>query len=297
MQLKKVSHFFAEIAASNLQSISIPIVAPQNLSLTVKRDDCLHPIVSGNKWRKLKHLLLDIEAKGYRHLAVMGGAYSNLIHALAYLTYRLGWRLELYVRAYPQQALTPTLKDAVRWGANIHYVNREQFRLFRAQPPTLADDVFWVAEGGFHSLALKGTAETLMELTQEYDYIVTACATGAGIAGLQCGIEMRGLSSQVIGISVLNNSQAVRQEIKEILPKNYRQPTIISGYEFGGYAKCSEKLESFIDNWERTQGIILEPIYSGKSFYGTIDLIGKNFFKPNSKILLIHCGGLQGKRR
>lgn len=296
MRLNKVSHFFGELEHSYLQSISLPILRQHQLQLIIKRDDCLHPVVSGNKWRKLKHLLLDIEAKGYRHLAVMGGPYSNLIHALAYLTYRLGWQLELYVRAYPEQALTPTLKDALKWGAHIHYVNRQQFSDYRNQPPVINDDIYWLTEGAFHPNALKGSAETMMELELHYDYIVTACATGIGIAGLQLGVEMRGWTSQVVGISVLNNSDAVRQQIAEILPGNDRQPTLLSGYEFGGFAKSNKTLQAFIEQWQAQHEIELEPVYSGKSFFATMSLIEQRYFEPGSKILLIHCGGLQGKR-
>ncbi|WP_444995071.1 1-aminocyclopropane-1-carboxylate deaminase/D-cysteine desulfhydrase [Aliikangiella sp. IMCC44359] len=296
MRLSRVSHFFSELNTSFIQPIPLSIAQEKCVYLDVKRDDLLHPIVSGNKWRKLKHLLLHIESLGVNKIAVMGGPYSNLVHALAYIAYRLDWSIQLFIRGYSEQALTPTLIDASRWGAEIIYVNRIEYRQMRNKPPTLENNIFWIEEGGFHHLALKGTAEIFMEISSPYDYVVMATATGATLAGLSVGVKKKKSDTKIIGISILNNAAQVSMDISNLLKAGEQLPQIISGYEFGGYAKKTAALIDFIQHFSSDYNIELEPIYSGKAFYAVNDLITHDYFPRGSKVLLIHCGGLQGNR-
>jgi len=295
MRLQKVAHLFAQLGEARCQPVKATALERAGVYLTVKRDDLLHPIISGNKWRKLKHLLLFIEAQGYRKIASMGGRHSNLLHSLSYLAHCLGWQAQLFVRGYSQQTLTPTLIDATRWGASLTMVAHGAFRELRNRPPQLDKDTFWIGEGGYNQLALNGTVESLMELSQSYDYLVTAAATGTSLAGYCQGVSQLGLNSQVIGIPVLKNDSEISEHLRA-LAGDRAAASIIRGYEFGGFAKTNEILSTFIQSFEKSHGIPLEPIYSGKSFYAVMDLVDKRYFPRGSKILLIHCGGLQGKR-
>lgn len=273
----------------------------KQITLHVKRDDLRHPILSGNKWLKLKHLLLEIENRGYNSVAAMGGRYSNFLHALGYTCHLLGWQSRFFIRGHPEQNLTPMLKDLKLWGAELVYVNREKFRQIRQQPPDLNNKTFWFAEGGHHLLAIKGIAESLMELNHSYDYLILATATGTSLAGYLYGINHLALSSRVVGIAVLNNAQAIKRNVEKIIeqakiPANQNMFELITGYEFGGYAKKNQQLTDFMMDFQIRQRIPLEFVYSGKSFFATMDLIAKNYFPQNSSILLIHCGGLQALR-
>lgn len=296
MQFNSVSHLFSIIRPSNIQRLEISELAFLSVQLDVKRDDNLHPILSGNKWRKLKYLLLSIEQKGFKKVATMGGAYSNFIHSLAYCCQLLGWQCELYIRAYPEQALTPTLIDCTQWGAIINYVNRKGFKKLREQSPQLSDDIFWINEGGLQQESILGLKEIFMEFEQSYDFIVMASATGTSIAGLVEGGKQYQAKSKIIGISVLNNSEQQRANIKQLTTNQTLSWEILDGYEFGGFAKNNKKLMDFIKKFEMKYQIPLEPLYTGKSFYAVFNLIKENYFPPHSKILLIHCGGLQGGR-
>ncbi len=295
MRIQQVSHFYAQLGVSKIQNISSRALAEKNIRLDIKRDDLLHPVVSGNKWRKLKHILIKIEAGGYRKIAVMGGPYSNLLHSLSYLAMLLGWQIELYVRGYPEQKLTPMLTDAIKWGAKIKYVDRVHFRKLRNNSPKLNDDVFWITEGGYEQLAVKGSVESLMEINKHYDYLLIACATGTSLAGYCQGVAELSLNTQVIGISVLKNDDEIARHLNKLTDGKVK-PEIISGYEFGGYAKSNTILNEFIKDFKNQHNITLEPVYSGKSFYAVMDLINSNYFKKDSRILLIHCGGLQALR-
>ena len=296
MQYKNVSQVFSLIQNSPVQRLSLDIAENRGILLDIKRDDLIHPVISGNKWRKLKYLLLSIEAKGYRKVATMGGAYSNFIHALSYICHLLGWQCDLHIRAFPEQAPTPTLIDCQRWGANLHFVDRKGYRELRNKPPQLADDIMWIAEGGMHRQSMLGLQEIMMELNHQYNYIVIATATGTSVAGLVEGAEVYQPDAKIIGISVLNNANQQRQDIANLVPQSNKRWSIVEGYEFGGFAKSNSQLISFAEQYSQQHKIPLEPVYSGKSFYGVMDLIRKGYFGKNTRILLIHCGGLQGTR-
>ncbi|TQV89760.1 1-aminocyclopropane-1-carboxylate deaminase/D-cysteine desulfhydrase [Aliikangiella coralliicola] len=301
MRVKKVSHLFALINNAPIQNISNQQLRACNIQLDIKRDDLLHPIISGNKWRKLKHVLLEIESRGYCRVATMGGQYSNFLHSLSYICKLLNWELELYVRGHPEQQKTPMLHDAAKWGANITYVTREGFRKLRHNPPELSDDVFWISEGGYDQLALKGSVESLMEVPRTYDYLVTAAATGTSLAGycrgvIQLGFQTFDSKTKVLGVAVLNNGNEIAANVEQLIQAR-TQIEIVRGYEFGGYAKKTDELMSFIQQFEDSHAIPLDHVYNGKSFFATLDLIEKGYFPSGSRVLLIHTGGLQGNRQ
>jgi len=293
MRLYKVSHLYSVLKNSPIQKLKSEHYSARNLEIHVKRDDLIHPVISGNKWRKLKYLLLEIEKSGKRRLAAMGGRYSNLLHSLGYICKLLDWELELYVLGYPEQKDTPTLADLRRWGGRINLVNRQTFQSIRNIPPELDSDVFWIAEGGYHSLALKGVKETFYELPERYDYIITASATGTTLAGyVQQG---NALNTKVMGVAVLRNDDEIAEHLFELTGER-NSAELIKGYDAGGFGKSCSEVERWIKKAKEEFNIPLEPVYSGKSFWALNDLIEKNYFPEGSKILFVHCGGLQGRR-
>ena len=295
MPIQKVAHLFSLLQHAPIQNIKLSTSSAKNIQLDIKRDDLIHSVISGNKWRKLKHVLLEIEAQGFNKVAVMGGMFSNLLHSVSYIGMLLGWQVKLYVRGHKGQKLSPMLQDAIRWGAKIEYVSRVNYSELRDNPPSLDDDVFWIAEGGYDQLAIKGCIESFMELSQVYDYIVMASATGTSLAGYCQGVAKLSLATKVIGIAVLNNDDEILNHVQNLTHK-IPQPVVIKDFTFGGYAKTSQKLNSFIMEFEKLFSVPLEPVYSGKAFFAVMALIDKGYFPTASKILLIHSGGLQGKR-
>lgn len=296
MRLLKFNHIYSEITPSVVQTIRLSEPGNADIQFQVKRDDLLHSVISGNKWRKLKYLLQDIEGKGYRQIVAMGGAYSNLLHSLAYICRRLGWDLKMLVRGYPEQPLTPMLSDAISWGASVEFIDRNGFRCLRESPPELAEKQYWINEGAFHAESFKGSQETFFEFSELPDYLVMATATGASLAGLAMGASQIDKPVKIIGVSVLNNAEQVRKDLDKILPKHVARPQLIEGFEFGGYAKSTQELDDFIRAFEVDSGIALEKVYSGKSFFATVALLKQDFFNQGSRVCVIHCGGMQGKR-
>jgi 1-aminocyclopropane-1-carboxylate deaminase len=275
---------------------SITIDFPKGISLVIKREDLIHPFVSGNKFRKLKYNLLQAKAENQSTLLTFGGAYSNHIAAVAYAGKENGFKTIGIIRGdelADKIASNPTLKFAQECGMQLEFVSREAYRLkteaaFLEQLEEQYGSFYLVPEGGTNAFAIKGCEEILTNEDTVFDYI--GCAIGTG--GTISGIINSALSHQkVLGFPALKG-EFLQDEIRNFVHNDNWE--LITDYHFGGYAKVNDELIAFI-NWffEQTQ-IPLDPVYTGKMVFGIFDLITKNYFPENSKILLIHTGGLQG---
>jgi len=275
---------------------SITIDFPKGISLVIKREDLIHPFVSGNKFRKLKYNLLQAKSENQSTLLTFGGAYSNHIAAVAYAGKENGFQTIGIIRGdelADKIASNPTLKFAQECGMQFEFVSRESYRLktevaFLEQLEEQYGPFYLVPEGGTNAFAIKGCEEILTNEDTVFDYI--GCAIGTG--GTISGIINSALSHQkVLGFPALKG-EFLQDEIRNFVHNDNWE--LITDYHFGGYAKVNDELIAFI-NWffEQTQ-IPLDPVYTGKMVFGVFDLINKNYFPENSKILLIHTGGLQG---
>jgi 1-aminocyclopropane-1-carboxylate deaminase len=266
----------------------------KGLEIFIKRDDMIHPIISGNKWRKLKYILLQAKAQNKTHLVTFGGAYSNHLLATAAAAARFGFRATGIVRG--EEVQNDTLFLCRLHGMQLIFTNRENYRdkpaLFKKYF-TDDTDAFFIDEGGASPEAAKGCSELVNELNQSYDHILCACGTGTTAAGIINGINQHNLSTQFNAIPVFKNGGFIKDEIDKFLlaPTNYQLHT---GYHFGGYGKTTNELIKFIKQFVTDTGIVIEPVYTGKMLYALYDLAAKDHFKPGSKILAIHTGGIWG---
>lgn len=283
---------------SILTKINAPILDQQQIELWLKRDDLLHPVISGNKWRKLKYILNHALSLKSHTLISMGGVYSNHLHALAYVGQLLKLQTIGYIRGDPAGPLTPTLQDARAWGMTLKFVSRGDYRILRNHQnwdelPGLQPGQYWLPEGGAQALALLGVAESASEITLPFDWLCVPCGTGTTLAGLINAIPGH---SRAIGFAALKNAGFLNQEVENLLQHPRDNWHINLDYHFGGFAQTSAPLMDFISEFQCGTGIILEPVYTGKMLFGLYDLIKKNTFKPGQKIIAIHTGGLQGNR-
>jgi 1-aminocyclopropane-1-carboxylate deaminase len=266
----------------------------KGLKVFIKRDDMIHPIISGNKWRKLKYILLQAQAQNKAHLVTFGGAYSNHLLATAAAAARFGFKATGIVRG--EEVQNDTLFLCRLHGMQLIFTNRESYRdkpaLFKKY---FADDTdaFFIDEGGASPEAAKGCSELVNELNQRYDHIFCACGTGTTAAGIINGLAQHNLPTQFNAIPVFKNGDFIKNEIDKFLttPTNYQLHT---GYHFGGYGKTTDELITFIKQFVKDTGILIEPVYTGKMLYALYDLATKDYFKPGSKILAIHTGGIWG---
>lgn len=269
---------------------------PNHISIHVKREDLLHPEVSGNKFRKLKYNIAKAKALGCTQVLTFGGAYSNHIAATAAAGRILRIptvgviRGEELIHVYKKN---PTLAKAEQDGMQFKFVTRTAYREksnaeFLATLQQEFDNAYIVPEGGTNDEAVLGTMEILKEYDKSFTHICVAVGTGGTIAGI---INSSTVDQTILGFPALKGSFLSDDIDKFAIKSNWK---LIHDYHFGGYAKYNDELISLIQKIEVETGILFDPIYTGKMMYGVLDLISKGYFPAESKILVIHTGGLQG---
>jgi len=271
------------------------------VNILIKREDLNHPVVSGNKWWKLKYNLEVAEKEGQRTLLTFGGAYSNHIYASAGAAKELDLKSIGVIRGEKILPLNSTLGFAKDCGMKLHFVSREDYRKkseedFIENLKEKFGEFYLIPEGGSNVLAVKGCAEFAREKLSliDFDYLCLPVGTGGTIAGIVAGLEGK---KNVVGFSVLKNGHFLNEEIRKLLieysEKDYEKWSIQTDYHFGGYAKKTSKLDQFIMRMKQEHNLDLDPIYTGKMAAGVFDLITKKYFPKGSTILLLHTGGLR----
>ncbi len=268
-----------------------------DIRLLIKREDQNHRFVSGNKWWKLKYNLEKAVTYGHTTVLTFGGAYSNHIYATAAAANELGLKSIGIIRGEETHPLNPTLSFAKAIGMKIHYVSREVYRnkstsLFIEQLHDQVGDFYLIPEGGTNELAVKGCIEFAKQLSKDvdFDHLCLPVGTGGTMAGMIEGLDE---SKKIIGFPSLKGANFLENEIRKYtLKKNWQ---LVYDYHFGGYAKVTNELITFMNEFEKQFNIPLDPIYTAKMMFGVMDLIKKKFFEPGSTILMVHTGGLQGR--
>lgn len=271
-----------------------------NCSLFLKREDLLHPEVSGNKFRKLKYNLQEAKDQGKRLLLTFGGAFSNHISAVAAAGKITGFNTIGIIRGEelgkdPQRTLreNPTLRFAASQGMQLRFISRDQYRK-KDQGDYLEElrnrfgDFYLLPEGGTNALAIKGCQEILSESDRDFDFVCCPVGTGGTISGI---INSTGDSQKTLGFPALKGG-FLSAEIAGLTSKTNWE--LVEDYHFGGYAKISSELILFINEFQQKTNIALDPVYTGKMIFGIFDMMERSAFPENSRILAIHTGGLQG---
>lgn len=281
---------------SPLQEISLP---DKNIRLFVKRDDLLHPHISGNKWRKLKYNLREMQRQGKETLLTFGGAYSNHIAATAAVGKKFQIKTIGIIRGEETKELNSTLALAKESGMQLVFVSRADYRKksnldFQEKLKKQFGKFYMLPEGGTNQFALPGCAEIISETDIQADYWCVAAGTGGTAAGMIQGLKP---NMQLLAFSSLKGD-FLKEEISGLLNESEdsfkSNWSLQTDYHFGGYAKFRPELIEFINTFSQKYGIALDPIYTGKMFYGIFDLLKKGYFSDGSKIIAVHTGGLQG---
>lgn len=269
---------------------------PNNISLYIKREDLLHPIISGNKFRKLKYNLETAKKQNQKVLLTFGGAFSNHIVAVAGAGETFGFETVGIIRGeelHDKISENPSLLQAQQLGMKFVFISREQYRLKQAADfiEKLRKDYgefYLLPEGGTNALAIKGCEEIITDLDFEFTHICASVGTGGTITGI---INSSANNQKIIGFSSLKGDFLQNDIAKFANKENW---SLNSDYHFGGYGKVTDELIAFINEFYLKYQIPLDPIYTGKMMFGIMNLIENNYFPPNSKIVAIHTGGLQG---
>lgn len=292
--------FHSKIQGKN-QHIVLPELEAKNYQLFIKREDQIHPLVSGNKFRKLKYNLKEALDQKKTTLLTFGGAFSNHILATAIAGKSTGFKTigiirgdELGVDLEKTLTSNSTLRNASKHGMQFDFVSRETYRNktsieFTEILQKKYGDFYCIPEGGTNSLAVKGCEEILTKEDSQFDYICSCVGTGGTISGI---INNAKDHQKVLGFPVLKGDFLENEILK--YAKKQENWELNNDYHFGGYGKYSDELIHFINRFKSQTDIPLDPIYTGKMMFGVLDMINKKKFPNGSKILIIHSGGIQG---
>ncbi len=291
---------------SPLHRIANPFPAPVAIDIWLKRDDLLHPQVSGNKWRKLKYNLVAARAGGFDTLLTFGGAFSNHLYATAAAGRLNHLKTIGIVRGdeLARQPLNPTLTFCQEAGMTLHFVSRADYQrkddtAFLAELGLRFGPFYHLPEGGSNAFAMRGTAEIMPEITAQLGFNpdVVACAVGTGgtVAGLS---QSAPKYTQVLGFLALKLPTGAQFQLPVV--DNCSMITdncsLITDYHFGGYARTRPELLDFMQTFEQKTGLLIEQVYTAKMLFGIYDLAQQGYFLPGATVVAVHTGGLQGRR-
>jgi 1-aminocyclopropane-1-carboxylate deaminase/D-cysteine desulfhydrase-like pyridoxal-dependent ACC family enzyme len=260
----------------------------KNVQLDVLRLDKIHPVISGNKWFKLKYHLDNFNAGNYNGIITFGGAWSNHIIATACACYRQKIKCAGIIRGEKPPRLSATLLEAANFGMDLKFISREIYGQRNSHEflESIKKDFpgqYIIPEGGAGTAGEKGAGE-ILQYADGHNYTHIACAIGTGT--MFNGIAQAASPKQnILGIVVLKGWKVENETDNAGLFLNYH---------FGGYAKYNVALIDFMNDFFRLTNIPTDFVYTGKLAYAILDLIEKDHFPPASKILMIHSGGLQG---
>lgn len=294
-----------------MQRVSWSALNQNGLELIVRRDDLIDPHQSGNKFYKLFYNLRAANEQGINQLLSFGGAYSNHLYALAAAAHAAGIRTVGVVRGDRPKHLSPTLRDAEAWGMQLCFVPRAEYRSdndkLLNQLRANCGDFLLVPEGGANLNGARGAAVMGWALTRQlgdaFDVVCVPCGTGSTLAGVASALTN---NKTTIGFSVLKGQGSLGCEINHLYRSCLSLNTdctsggrwrLISGYHAGGYArKLPPMLINFWRDFEAETGILLDPVYSLKMFWGIAQLAAQGYWAPGTRLVVVHTGGLQGRR-
>lgn len=290
---------------SELHPLHHPLFNKHNVQVKIKRDDIIHPIISGNKWRKLKYNIQQLkQTSNFNGVLSFGGSYSNHIHALAFACFEQNIPCVGIIRGEAAYADNFTLSWAKHWNMTLCFVDRKTYRRrhdddYLAELQQQFPHYFVIPEGGSNKYAISGVSEVIGELNQqtEFDTLITPVGSGGTLAGLITGDAHNKEKHKILGIAVLKNAQYLENEIKSLIPlpaKAHDNWQLLTQFHRGGYAKFSPEDAARIINFSKITGVDFEPVYSGKMILAFLDLLEEGYFFSGERVVLLHTGGMQG---
>ncbi|HEY0651817.1 MAG TPA: pyridoxal-phosphate dependent enzyme [Chryseosolibacter sp.] len=284
-----------------VQEIQHNALDKAGVRLLVKREDLNHPLVSGNKWWKLKYNL-EAAVRCNQPILTFGGAYSNHIFATAAAAKELALQSVGIIRGERVEPLNHTLAFAEKQGMTLHFVTRESYRTktehaFLRTLTNKFGNYFLIPEGGTNSLALRGCEEFANQKLNpiDFDVLMLPIGTGGTIAGIVCGLNEK---KEVLGVSVLKNGNFLHTEINILLQKYSRKVygnwSVLTSYDHGGYAKVTQELLDLVSAMKMKHNLPLDTVYTGKLMWAVLKEADRGRFSRGSTVLALHTGGLQG---
>ncbi|MGH4139044.1 D-cysteine desulfhydrase family protein [Clostridium sp.] len=289
-------------------------------NIYIKRDDETGTEVSGNKIRKLEFSVKEALDKGADVLITCGGIQSNHCRATVAVASRLGLKSVIVLRGDKETELDGNLFIDKLLGADIHFITPEEYKNNKAEimeqikaklekqgfKPYIIPEGASNGIGGFgYYNALEEIICQEKELGVHFDRIVMAVGSGGTHSGLFLGSKILEYTGEIYGVNVCDDAKHFKNEIYKIVHESMEyldvkfnfskdEINIIDGYVGRGYALSRPEELHFIQEFAKLEGIILDPVYTGKAMYGLVEEIKRGTFKECENILFIHTGGFFG---
>ena len=285
--------YFDDVESLN-QEINLPSLKKYNVNIFVKREDLIHPIISGNKFRKLKYNIEKAIKDKKDEIISFGGAYSNHLLALAFIGKLSNLKTIGIIRGeeLKQKKLNSTLKRCKDFGMKFIFISRNEYKKrneikYINSLKVKFRNAFIVPEGGTNYLGVKGCEEILNKEDSFFDVICCPVGSGGTISGL---INSKNNVQKILGFSALKDSK-----IKNVITKfvNNNDWKVFDDMFFRGYSKVDYDLVNFINKTYDQTGILFDPIYNSKMLFQIIYMISNDKWPYGKNILLINTGGIQ----
>lgn len=265
--------------------------------VAVLRLDLIHPVISGNKWYKLKHNIQYAIDNGIDRIVTFGGAYSNHLVAAAAAARQYKLKATGLVRGkYAENNLTPTLKECLANGMELHFLSREEYE--QKNNPDFFDSLFRelngsfiIPEGGANDYGIEGVADIAHFIPDDYTHICVAVGTGTTFVGLVNALREE---KSVYGFIPMKQGRYLQGDLEKKIMPGHRKWQLLDNWHFGGFGKYDASLLRFMNVFYEQNNIPLDMVYTSKMMYGLQQMILSGMLSPNAKILCIHSGGLQG---
>jgi 1-aminocyclopropane-1-carboxylate deaminase/D-cysteine desulfhydrase-like pyridoxal-dependent ACC family enzyme len=284
-----------------------PLFEENDIKVLLKRDDLIHPIISGNKWRKLKFNVEKYKALNATAILTFGGAYSNHIAACAELCADVKIPSIGIIRGDElNENSNETLKAAAKNGMKLIFTSREEYALreekyYHEELRRRHGHVFIVPEGGANYYGVLGCTEIMKEVEQDVDYVFCAAGTATTVSGILLSTEaqVRAVSALKGGTFLADN---VRMRLREFgyendeIAESMANFELLDDFHHGGYAKHTAELIEFMKEFRESCKVELDYVYTAKMMSALFSQIKKGKVKKNSTVLAVHTGGLQGNK-
>jgi 1-aminocyclopropane-1-carboxylate deaminase len=280
-----------------IDTIESALLSAHQIELGILRLDQIHPIVSGNKWYKLKYNIAEAIQNGYQSVLTFGGSYSNHLIATASAAKVLGLASVGLIRGlHSKENYTETLHACENMGMQLHFITRTEYD--QKETATFLEglhlqypDSFIIPEGGNNEYGRKGTTEIAVLVPDSYTHVALPVGTGATFAGIRTCLNKE---VSMLGFAAMKGGAYLEKAIRATLPENQDNWSVIVDYHFGGFAKCNDVLIDFMNAFYHKHNVPLDRVYTAKMLFGVMDMITQGKITNGSKVLCIHTGGLQG---
>jgi 1-aminocyclopropane-1-carboxylate deaminase len=298
-----------DTSLSILQKVRFSLENCEPFTFWIKRDDLIDPIVSGNKWRKLKYNVEKAQHQKSKGILTFGGAFSNHLIATAEACQIHGLKSVGIVRGDElTKESNDTLSMCAEYGMDLRFVSRSDYKKrnendYLYQLRDQFSQFYIVPEGGANFYGAIGCQEILQETPNNFDRVYLAGGTGTTAVGVLSGVPentkvhlVSALKGDFLADEVLKGLQKLFYNEAESV-SSYKQLVLSTDHHFGGYGKVNQELLDFINDFYKQTEIPLDPIYTGKAMYALMQDYKDGMISQDETCLFIHTGGLQGAKK